>query len=53
MAQLGAAPLVGERAGTVDGKGLKAGALGLVGSVVVGMASTAPAYSLVSCRQSL
>ncbi len=29
-------------------KGLKAGALGLVGSVVVGMASTAPAYSLAA-----
>ena len=26
-------------------KGLKAGALGLVSSIVVGMASTAPAYS--------
>lgn len=31
-----------------DGKGLKAGALGLVGSVVVGLASTAPAYSLAA-----
>src|ERR1700710_1035794 len=29
-------------------KGLKAGSLGLVGSVVVGMASTAPAYSLAA-----
>ena len=29
-------------------KGLKAGALGLVGSVVVGIASTAPAYSLAA-----
>jgi len=29
-------------------KGLKAGALGLVGSVVVGLASTAPAYSLAA-----
>lgn len=35
-------------AGTVDSKGLKPGALGLVGSVVVGMASTAPAYSLAA-----
>ena len=32
----------------VAGKGLKPGALGLVGSVVVGMASTAPAYSLAA-----
>lgn len=30
------------------GKGLKAGALGLVSSVVVGVASTAPAYSLAA-----
>src|SRR5437773_12458119 len=29
-------------------KGLKAGALGLVSSVVIGMASTAPAYSLAA-----
>jgi amino acid transporter len=35
-------------AGTVDSKGLKGGALGLVSSVVVGMASTAPAYSLAA-----
>jgi amino acid transporter len=34
--------------GTVDSKGLKGGALGLVSSVVVGMASTAPAYSLAA-----
>jgi amino acid transporter len=33
---------------TVDSKGLKSGALGLLGSVVVGMASTAPAYSLAA-----
>lgn len=31
-----------------EGKGLKTGALGLVSSVVVGMASTAPAYSLAA-----
>lgn len=39
-----------ERAGgsTVDSKGLKGGALGLVSSIVVGMASTAPAYSLAA-----
>jgi len=33
---------------TVDGKGLKGGALGLLSSVVVGVASTAPAYSLAA-----
>ncbi|RFA07498.1 amino acid transporter [Subtercola boreus] len=32
----------------VESKGLKGGALGLVGSVVVGVASTAPAYSLAA-----
>ncbi|WP_205787406.1 APC family permease [Specibacter cremeus] len=32
----------------VSGKGLKGGALGLVSSVVVGVASTAPAYSLAA-----
>ncbi len=32
----------------VDGKGLKGGALGLLSSVVVGVASTAPAYSLAA-----
>lgn len=31
-----------------NGKGLKGGALGLVASVVIGVASTAPAYSLAS-----
>lgn len=36
-----------EPSGT-GGKGLRAGALGLVGSVVVGIASTAPAYSLAA-----
>ena len=29
-------------------KGLKLGAIGLVGSIVVGIASTAPAYSLAA-----
>jgi amino acid transporter len=39
----------GEAAGTrVESKGLKGGALGLLSSVVVGMASTAPAYSLAA-----
>jgi amino acid transporter len=38
-----------ETAGTAPGtKGLKGGALGLVSSVVIGMASTAPAYSLAA-----
>jgi len=35
-------------AGPVESKGLKGGALGLLSSVVVGMASTAPAYSLAA-----
>src|SRR3978361_2533542 len=34
--------------GTVDSKGLKGGSLGLLSSVVVGMASAAPAYSLAA-----
>ncbi len=38
-----------ESGGTAPGsKGLKGGALGLVSSVVIGMASTAPAYSLAA-----
>ncbi|HEY5152040.1 MAG TPA: APC family permease [Mycobacterium sp.] len=37
-----------EPASEVESKGLKGGALGLVSSVVVGMASTAPAYSLAA-----
>src|SRR5581483_2064202 len=32
----------------VEGKGLRGGSLGLVSSIVVGMASTAPAYSLAA-----
>jgi amino acid transporter len=35
-------------AGAGGGKGLKTGALGLVSSVVIGVASTAPAYSLAA-----
>ncbi|GAB2970980.1 APC family permease [Nocardioides montaniterrae] len=35
-------------AAVTNGKGLKGGALGLVGSVIVGIASTAPAYSLAA-----
>src|SRR5689334_22135621 len=39
----------GETGGTtVESKGLKGGALGLLSSVVVGMASVAPAYSLAA-----
>src|SRR6478736_4384566 len=34
--------------GEASDKGLKAGALGLVSSIVVGIASTAPAYSLAA-----
>src|SRR5580698_7556739 len=34
--------------GTIGDKGLKGGALGLISSVVVGVASTAPAYSLAA-----
>lgn len=34
--------------GTADDKGLKKGALSLVGSIVIGIASTAPAYSLAA-----
>ncbi|HTY27016.1 MAG TPA: APC family permease, partial [Mycobacterium sp.] len=37
-----------EPAQGVESKGLKGGALGLLSSVVVGMASTAPAYSLAA-----
>jgi amino acid transporter len=37
-----------EPAAGVESKGLKGGALGLVSSIVVGMASTAPAYSLAA-----
>ncbi|HEY5025056.1 MAG TPA: APC family permease [Acidimicrobiales bacterium] len=42
--ELGSSP-TGEAAG---GKGLKTGALGLVSSLVIGVASTAPAYSLAA-----
>jgi len=41
-------PTPGSTSSTVDSKGLKGGALGLLSSVVVGMASTAPAYSLAA-----
>jgi amino acid transporter len=37
-----------ETGSSVESKGLKGGALGLVSSIVVGMASTAPAYSLAA-----
>jgi amino acid transporter len=42
------ASTVGAGSKEVDSKGLKGGALGLVSSVVVGVASTAPAYSLAA-----
>jgi amino acid transporter len=38
----------GEATTTVESKGLKGGALGLLSSIVVGVASTAPAYSLAA-----
>ncbi|WP_375399363.1 APC family permease [uncultured Amnibacterium sp.] len=43
-------PLIKQVAADIDsqGKGLKPGAIGLIGSVVVGVASTAPAYSLAA-----
>ena len=41
-------PATGERSAVPGEKGLKRGALGLVSSVVIGVASTAPAYSLAS-----
>ena len=37
-----------EPAGRAPEKGLKTGALGLISSVVIGIASTAPAYSLAA-----
>jgi amino acid transporter len=44
-----ARPAPGPRAdGTAVDKGLKAGTLGLVSTVVIGMSSTAPAYSLAA-----
>ncbi|MEZ0352375.1 APC family permease [Mycobacterium sp. pR1184] len=41
-------PESGTAAATVEGKGLRGGALGLLSSVVVGLASMAPAYSLAA-----
>jgi amino acid transporter len=42
------ASIVVEPAGQAPDKGLKRGALGLISSVVIGVASTAPAYSLAA-----
>jgi amino acid transporter len=42
------AAIVVEPAGPAPDKGLKRGALGLISSVVIGVASTAPAYSLAA-----
>ena len=42
------ASIVVEPAGQAPHKGLKSGALGLISSVVIGVASTAPAYSLAA-----
>ncbi|UFS59729.1 APC family permease [Subtercola endophyticus] len=44
----GSGPGASGSGGTVDSKGLKTGSLGLVSSIVVGMSSTAPAYSLAA-----
>ena len=41
-------PAPSQDSAAVSSKGLKAGALGLLGSVIVGIASTAPAYSLAA-----
>src|SRR5689334_13747317 len=43
-----ATDVVGRAGGAVDSKGLKEGALGLASATVVGVASTAPAYSLAA-----
>ena len=40
--------LAGPRGGAVESKGLKGGALGLASATVIGVASTAPAYSLTA-----
>jgi amino acid transporter len=42
------AAIVTDDTGNAPGKGLKGGALGLISSVVIGVASTAPAYSLAA-----
>jgi amino acid transporter len=42
------ASIIVEPAGRAPEKGLKSGALGLISSVVIGVASTAPAYSLAA-----
>ena len=42
------ASIIVEPAGQAPAKGLKSGALGLISSVVIGVASTAPAYSLAA-----
>ena len=42
------APNSGSTAPNVAGKGLKLGAIGLLSSVVIGVASTAPGYSLAA-----
>jgi hypothetical protein len=42
------APAPARTGNDVDSKGLRPGALGLISSVVVGVASTAPAYSLAA-----
>ena len=43
-----ATDVAGRRGGAVESKGLKGGALGLMSATVVGVASTAPGYSLAA-----
>jgi hypothetical protein len=42
------APPAPPAASSVAGKGLKLGAIGLLSSIVIGVASTAPGYSLAA-----
>jgi len=47
------APNSGSTAPNVAGKGLKLGAIGLLSSIVIGVASTAPGYSLAAVLGSI
>jgi len=47
------APTSGSTAPNVAGKGLKLGAIGLLSSIVIGVASTAPGYSLAAVLGSI
>lgn len=48
MATISAGPAADPAAGSGDGKGLRAGALGLMSTTVVAISSVAPAYSLAA-----